>query len=120
MSKYTIGVDFGTLSGRAVLVDVATGEEIATAVLDYPHGVLERALPDGTPLPPQWALQHPQDHLDVLYATIPQVLTESGLSAGDIIGHVGTTAAAESSMGPHLHFSVSRDGKVIDPAEYVG
>ena len=86
MSKYTIGVDFGTLSGRAVLVDVATGEEIATAVLEYPHGVLERALPDGTPLPPQWALQHPQDHLDVLTATIPQVLAESGADPSDIIG----------------------------------
>lgn len=86
MSKFTIGVDFGTLSGRAVLVDVSTGEEIATAVMDYPHGVLERALPDGTPLPPQWALQHPQDHLDVLFATIPQVLAHSGVSAADIIG----------------------------------
>ena len=86
MSKYPIGVDFGTLSGRAVLVDVSTGEEIATAVMDYPHGVLERALPDGTPLPPQWALQHPQDHLDVLFSTIPQVLTQSDVSAADIIG----------------------------------
>ena len=50
----------------------------------------------------------------------PPVDEGQSVSAGDIIGHVGTTAAAESSMGPHLHFSVSRDGKVIDPAEYVG
>jgi murein DD-endopeptidase MepM/ murein hydrolase activator NlpD len=50
----------------------------------------------------------------------PPVDEGQNVSAGDIIGHVGTTAAAESSMGPHLHFSVSRDGKVIDPAEYVG
>ncbi len=40
--------------------------------------------------------------------------------AGDIIGYVGATAAAESTMGPHLHFSVSKDGKIVDPAEYVG
>ena len=40
--------------------------------------------------------------------------------AGDIIGYVGTTAAAESAMGPHLHFSVSLNGEVVDPAEYVG
>lgn len=40
--------------------------------------------------------------------------------AGDIIGYVGTTAAAESTMGPHLHFSVFKDGKIVDPAEYVG
>ncbi len=47
------------------------------------------------------------------------VLAGQEVAAGDIIGHVGTTAAAESSMGPHLHFSVSRDGLLIDPAEYV-
>lgn len=39
--------------------------------------------------------------------------------AGDIIGYVGDTAAAESTMGPHLHFSVAKDGKIVDPAEYV-
>ncbi len=86
MSKYTIGIDYGTLSGRAVLVDVATGEELATAVLEYPHGVMEISLPDGTPLPPQWALQHPQDYLDVLTSTVPQILADSGVSPDDIIG----------------------------------
>jgi len=40
MGKYTIGVDFGTLSGRSVLIDVSNGDEVATAMLDYPHGVL--------------------------------------------------------------------------------
>ena len=45
--KYTIGVDYGTQSGRAVLVEVATGKEIATAVKVYPHGVMDEYLPDG-------------------------------------------------------------------------
>ena len=40
--------------------------------------------------------------------------------AGEVIGRVGTTSAAESQMGPHLHFSVSRDGAVIDPRDYLG
>ena len=40
--------------------------------------------------------------------------------AGDIIGYVGATAAAESTMGPHLHFSVVQNGEIVDPAEYVG
>lgn len=86
MSKYTIGVDFGTLSGRAVLVDVQTGTELASSVFDYPHGVMDRALPDGTPLGVDWALQHPQDYLEVFYHTIPAVLKESGVSPRDVIG----------------------------------
>ncbi len=56
------------------------------------------------------------------YASLQEdvpVLAGQEVFAGDIIGHVGATAAAESSMGPHLHFSVSRDGLLIDPAEYV-
>ena len=85
--KYTVGVDFGTLSGRAVLVDVEDGTEIASAALDYPHGVMDQFLPDGvTPLAPDWALQHPQDYLDVLSHTIPAVLRESGVDAEDVIG----------------------------------
>lgn len=85
--KYSIGVDYGSLSGRAVLVDVATGEEIAISVLAYPHAVMDEFLPDGkTKLAPDWALQHPQDYLDVLSTTIPDVLKTSGVSADDIIG----------------------------------
>ena len=49
----------------------------------------------------------------------PPVSEGQKVSAGDIIGVVGNTAAAESSMGPHLHFSVSKDGQVIDPSEYI-
>ena len=41
------------------------------------------------------------------------------VAAGEIIGYVGSTSAAESRMGSHLHFSVSRDGAVIDPHDYV-
>ena len=65
-TKYCIGVDFGTLSARALLVDVADGRELATATLDYPHAVMDERLPDGTRLKPDWALQHPQDYLDTL------------------------------------------------------
>lgn len=49
----------------------------------------------------------------------PPVMVGDKVSAGDIIGCVGTTATAESGMGPHLHFSVSKDGAIIDPSEYV-
>ena len=58
--KYVIGVDYGTLSGRALLVRVSDGAEIATAVFEYPHAVIEEVLPtSGAKLPPDWALQVP-------------------------------------------------------------
>ena len=86
MPKYSIGVDFGTLSGRAVLVDVATGAELADSVYEYPHAVMDKALPNGTPLPVDWALEHPQDYLDVFANTIPAVLKQAGAAAEDVIG----------------------------------
>lgn len=93
MNKYVIGVDYGTLSGRAVLVDVKTGEEKASAVYEYPHAVMDEFLPDGTKLGADWALEHPQDYLDVLSHTIPKILKESGVSADDVIG-IGTDFTA--------------------------
>lgn len=86
MGKYTIGIDYGTLSGRAVLVDVADGREVASSEFKYPHAVMDEALPSGRKLGVDWALQHPQDYLDVLYHTIPEVLRESGADAEDIVG----------------------------------
>lgn len=86
MSKYTIGVDFGTLSARAVLVNVANGEEVASAEFAYPHAVMDETLPDGTKLEHDWALQHPQDYLDSFAATVPAVLAKSGVASEDVIG----------------------------------
>ena len=73
MAKYVIGIDYGTLSGRAILADVSDGRVVATAEMAYPHGVMDRALPDGTPLKPDWALQHPQDYMDVLDDVLPKL-----------------------------------------------
>ena len=86
MERYAIGVDFGSLSGRSVLVNVKDGKEAASAVFDYPHGVMDRSLPDGTKLGVDWALQDPQDYLDVFAHTIPQILKESGVSPNQVIG----------------------------------
>lgn len=84
--KFTIGVDYGTQSARALLVDVATGEEAATAVKVYPHGVMDDYLPDGIKLDDDFALEHPQDYLDALSETIPAVLREANVDADDVIG----------------------------------
>ncbi|MFN2285792.1 MAG: FGGY family carbohydrate kinase, partial [Anaerolineae bacterium] len=94
VDKYTIGVDYGTESGRAVLVNVATGEEVASAVHPYGDGVIDTHLPGSdTPLPPDFALQNPQDYITVLQETIPTVLRKSGVASEDIIG-IGTDFTA--------------------------
>ena len=97
MAKYSIGVDYGSLSGRAVLVDLETGAEAATSVLEYPHAVMDREIPTGKKLPPDFALQHPKDYLDVLSTTIPDVLKQANVSADEVIGiGIGFTACTVS------------------------
>ena len=86
MPKYVIGIDYGTLSGRCVLVDVSSGEEVAESVLSYAHGVMDDCLPNGERLPSNYALQHPEDYLDVLRTTVPDVLSKANVRADDVIG----------------------------------
>jgi L-ribulokinase len=85
--KYAIGVDFGTESGRALLVDVATGDEVATYVHVYSNKVIDEKLP-GTErrLEPDWALQDPNDYIAVYQVAIPAVLKQSGVDPADVIG----------------------------------
>ncbi len=86
-SKYAVGVDFGSESGRAVLVDVTTGRELASSVHEYANGVIDKTLPGTTiPLGHDWALQDPNDYLEVFKKTIPAVLAESGVNPGNVIG----------------------------------
>src|SRR3954447_7298513 len=83
---YVVGVDYGTLSGRAVVVRVSDGAELASAVHDYAHAVLERQLPSGEPLGLDWALQVPADYVDVLRTAVPKAVAASGVLPQDIIG----------------------------------
>ncbi|WTN46507.1 ribulokinase [Streptomyces sp. NBC_00631] len=88
-----VGVDFGTLSGRAVVVRVSDGAELASAEHVYPHAVLDRTLPDGTRLPPDWALQVPSDYIDVLRNAVPEALARAGVRPEHVIG-IGTDFTA--------------------------
>jgi L-ribulokinase len=89
-----IGVDFGTLSGRAVVVRVRDGAELGSAVHTYEHAVVERALPaTGQPLPPDWALQIPGDWVQVLRTAVPGALAAGGVDPADVIG-IGTDFTA--------------------------
>ena len=86
MGKYSIGIDFGTLSGRAVLVDITSGEELGESVYEYSHKVMEDCLPCGTKLGVDWALQHPQDYLDVFAETVPDVMKKGNARPEDVVG----------------------------------
>ena len=84
---YAIGVDFGTESGRALLLDVRTGEELAVSVVPYPHGVIDRSLPDsGEALPTDWALQDPDDWVAVIAQGVPGVLGKAAVDGRDVVG----------------------------------
>ena len=100
-----VGVDYGTLSGRAVVVRVHDGAELGTGVHEYPHAVMDRQLTTGpaweagTPvsLAPDWALQVPQDYVDVLKVAVPAAIAQAqadhGIDVADIIG-IGTDFTA--------------------------
>ena len=89
-SPFVLGIDFGTLSARALLVDAGNGAEVATAVHEYADGVIDDTLPGDTrKLAPDSALQNPADYLAALKATIPRVLKDAGVKAAQVAG-IGT------------------------------
>ncbi len=86
-SRYAIGVDFGTESGRAALVDLNTGDVLATNAVRYPSVVIDQKLPStGERLPHDYALQDPDDWVTVLERSIPAVMKESGVDAEQVVG----------------------------------
>jgi L-ribulokinase len=82
----TVGIDFGTLSGRALVVAVDDGQELGSAVHEFSHAVVDRALPNERGLPPDWALQIPQDWRDVLRFAVPAALRAAGVRPKQVIG----------------------------------
>ena len=88
-ARYAIGVDFGTESGRAVLVDVADGRELGVEVHQYRNGVIDERLPapDGdVVLGPDWALQDPNDYLETFRQAIPRLIAATGVDPDRVIG----------------------------------
>jgi L-ribulokinase len=85
--KYVVGVDFGTESGRALVVRVSDGGELGSAVYTYADGVIDEHLPgDTTPLPPEWALQNPDDYIATFQQAVPQAVQASHIDPADVIG----------------------------------
>ena len=84
--QYTIGVDYGSLSARAVMMALDTGAIVASAVYEYPHGIMAEALPDGTPLAADWALQDPADYWDALHVLVPALLQQADVCSAQVVG----------------------------------
>ncbi|MDA2892175.1 ribulokinase [Mycolicibacterium sp. BiH015] len=92
--KYAVGVDFGTLSGRALVVRVSDGAEMASAEHVYTHAVVTETLPGSQiRLPSQWALQVPSDYVDVLRTAVPEAVAKAGIDPLDVVG-IGTDFTA--------------------------
>lgn len=77
MKNYVIGIDYGTNSCRAVLMQIGSTEELATSVFPYPSGEAG-ILTDSKD--PHVARQHPQDYVDGLVTNIRNVLKDAGES----------------------------------------
>jgi L-ribulokinase len=95
--KFAVGIDFGTESGRAVVVRVRDGQEAGSAIIAYPDGVLDERLPGGRELEPDWALQNPRDYLLVVEKAVPKALKSAGVKGESVIG-LGTDFTASSPM----------------------
>jgi L-ribulokinase len=84
---YVVGVDYGTLSGRAVVVRVSDGFEMGSAVHEYDSAVMDAVfLPTGKTLPPEWALQDPKDYVSVLQHAVPAAIVDAGVDPSHVIG----------------------------------
>ena len=97
MAKYTIGIDFGTLSARALVADTENGREMGWAVSEYAHGVMDERLPDGTALSAGWALQHPDDYLNALKEAVSKAVQNAGVDKNDVIA-IGVDFTASTML----------------------
>jgi len=95
--KFALGIDYGTESGRAVVVRVRDGKLMSSSLVPYPDGVIDERLPGGPKLEPDWALQNPLDYLYVLEKAVPKALKEAKVKAEDVIG-IGTDFTASSPL----------------------
>jgi L-ribulokinase len=88
MPRYSLGLDYGTESVRALLVDLESGDEAASVEFRYPNGVISDSLPveDGVRLERDWFLQHPGDYLAGLEAVVPACLEKAGAQGGEVAG----------------------------------
>jgi len=108
-TSVSLGLDFGTESVRALLVDLQ-GIERGVAVSKYEHGQITETLPGtGEKLPPDFALQHPSDWIESAAQAVREAMAKSGLKPDEIIG-IGvdfTSCTMLPSLGPGIPLCLS-------------
>ena len=119
-NKYIIGLDFGTLSARALVVSCEDGTVMGEQVVSYAHGVITEKLPDGTAIPADYALADPQDYRNALVESIRGAVAKSGVRREDIIA-LGIDATTYT-MVPSLADGTAvceLDGFASEPMAYI-
>ena len=99
-------------------VDIAAA--LGAAVLSASSGTVQSVTEDAL-MGVTVVIDH-EDGYQTTYCNLakdPMVLPGAKVGAGEVIGAVGDTALAESKQESHLHFSVTKDGDVVDPNEYL-
>jgi len=107
VGSYVIGVDFGTESGRAVVVDTVDGRELATGTYAYSNGVIDSHLPApdaDVRLGPDWALQDPDDYIRTFQQAVPAAIEAAGVAAADVVG-IGTPCVRPAESPRSISFN---------------
>ncbi|MGM8366374.1 ribulokinase [Virgibacillus sp. W0181] len=105
MSTFSIGIDYGTESGRVLVIDLK-GKIVGTSIIPYKHGVITSKLPvpDAPNLPQDYALQHPNDYMEVLRQGIPNALRDANITKKSVIG-IGVTFTSSTVLATDNYFT---------------
>lgn len=115
-NRYTIGLDYGSLSCRGVIVNVENGRILAERAMEYPHGVMEALPAGGAPLGEGWYLQDPEDFTRVLAGIVPGLLEESQVPPREIVGiGVDFTASTVIPVDRNFHPLSAQAGLAARP-----
>lgn len=115
---FIVGLDFGTESARGVLIDGASGDTVASLEQTYPHGVMDRHLPDGTLLPPGWALQVADDYLSVAEGILSG-LADAVRSGDGFLASIGVDFTACTPLPTSEHGAPLSRAFPAEPHAYV-
>ncbi|MEB7690513.1 ribulokinase [Staphylococcus equorum] len=116
---YSIGIDFGTGSGRAFLINTENGEIVEQFIKTYTHGTIEGEL-DGQKLPQSYALQNANDYMEVIEEGIPAILAKTQIAPNEIVGiGIDFTSSTVVFVDENMEPTHNKEGFKDNPHAYV-